>query len=99
MASINTRESNLQKAQSMGQSVWCDDISRDLINSGRLEDLISKGVTGLTTNPTIFEKALNATGDYDFDIAQQISSGKSNKDIFENLSISSLFIVLLFILY
>lgn len=87
MASINTHESNLQKAQSMGQSIWCDDISRNLINSGRLKDLISKGVTGLTTNPTIFEKALNATGDYDFDIAQQISSGKSNKDIFEDLSI------------
>ena len=87
MAIGASRNSPLQKAQSLGQSIWCDDISRNLIKSGRLEDLISRGVTGLTTNPTIFEKALNATHDYDLDIARLVASGKSNKDIFEELSI------------
>ena len=87
MAIESSSKSPLQKAQSLGQSIWCDDISRNLISSGRLEDLINSGVTGLTTNPTIFEKALNATQDYDLDIARLVATGKSNKDIFEELSI------------
>ena len=49
----------------LGQSIWCDSISRDMIQSGHLKRLIDFGVTGLTSNPTIFEKAIGQSDDYD----------------------------------
>ncbi len=52
-----------------GQAVWLDEISRELLDSGRLSDLIDAGVRGVTSNPTIFEKAISSSSDYDADIA------------------------------
>ncbi len=58
---INT----IQKLHSLGQSVWCDNLSRKMIDSGELGRLIDLGVVGITSNPTIFMKAITGGGDYD----------------------------------
>ena len=46
------------EAQRLGQSIWLDNIRRGLLTSGELQRLIDNGITGLTSNPTIFEKAI-----------------------------------------
>src|ERR1700675_4474740 len=48
-----------------GQSVWLDFIDRNLVANGGLQRLVDSGVTGVTTNPTIFHKAISGSGDYD----------------------------------
>ena len=55
----------VQEVQRLGQSIWYDNIRRGLIESGELQKLIDLGVTGLTSNPTIFEKAIAGSTDYD----------------------------------
>ena len=55
----------LHKLNEFGQSVWYDNIRRALLESGELADLIQRGVTGVTSNPTIFEKAITGSVDYD----------------------------------
>ena len=49
----------------LGQSIWYDNIRRALLDSGELENLIEAGVSGVTSNPTIFEKAIAGSTDYD----------------------------------
>ncbi len=56
---------NLQEVQRIGQSIWYDNIRRGLIKSGELASLIDVGVSGVTCNPTIFEKAIAGSTDYD----------------------------------
>ena len=55
----------VQEVQRLGQSIWYDNIRRGLITSGKLQKLIDLGVSGLTSNPTIFEKAIAGSTDYD----------------------------------
>ncbi|MCU0972201.1 MAG: transaldolase [Gammaproteobacteria bacterium] len=57
--------SPLQALAALGQSVWLDYIKRDLILDGGLQRLVDEGITGLTSNPSIFEKAIAAGGEYD----------------------------------
>ena len=52
----------IQSIYTLGQSVWYDNISRSMLNSGGLKDLIDIGVTGLTANPTIFENGKKVFG-------------------------------------
>jgi transaldolase len=79
-----TRLSMLRK---FGQSVWLDFISRDLISSGGLRRHIDRdGVTGLTSNPTIFEKAISAGSDYDDQIAALRRQGLSAPKIFARVA-------------
>ena len=59
---IRTR---LHEIQAAGQSVWYDNIRRGLLDSGEFAELIAAGVTGVTSNPTIFEKAIAGSADYD----------------------------------
>lgn len=56
---------NLQKLQSLGQSIWYDNLSKDILDSGELKSLIAEGITGLTSNPAIFKKAIADTDTYD----------------------------------
>lgn len=71
----------------LGQSVWLDYICRDLINSGELKRFMDEdGIKGVTSNPSIFEKALASTDDYDNDIQAMILEGKDVNAIYENLS-------------
>ena len=52
----------------IGQSVWLDNISRSLLTSGKLSALVRQGLRGLTSNPTIFDKAVESSRDYDAQI-------------------------------
>jgi transaldolase len=62
-------KARLDTLHDLGQSVWLDMISRELITSGRLAELVSIGVTGMTTNPSIFQKAIAGGEGYDDDLA------------------------------
>ncbi len=69
-----------------GQSIWMDNLSRDLIESGELKQMIEeKGVCGITSNPSIFEKAIMGNEVYDADIEAGIKAGKSVTEIYESL--------------
>ncbi len=69
-----------------GQSIWMDNLSRDLLESGELSQLITtRGVLGITSNPAIFEKAIVGNAIYDTEIIAGIKAGKSLNDIYESL--------------
>src|SRR4051794_14217143 len=89
---ITTKIANpLVELQNYGQSVWHDNISRDLINSGKLKRLIDEdGLRGVTSNPTIFEKAINGTSDYDAPLKSLLAGGKDVKEIYEALAIEDI---------
>ena len=70
-----------------GQSIWMDNLSRDIIQSGELIDWIeNQGVRGVTSNPAIFEKAIAGNAIYDADIEAGISAKKSVLEIYESLT-------------
>jgi len=71
----------------LGQSPWIDFIDRDLLASGRLDRLIDDGIRGLTSNPTIFAKAV-ATGQYDELIRREIEAGDDARAIYEQIAVS-----------
>lgn len=73
-----------------GQSLWLDNITRGLLDSGQLQRYINDyDVTGLTSNPSIFDKAIES-GDYDDDIRAKSGSGLSREDLFFDLAIDDL---------
>jgi transaldolase len=75
----------------LGQSLWLDNITRGLLNSGTLQRYIDEfSVTGLTSNPTIFDHAIKNSADYDSDIAQGVSRAKSREDLFFDLALVDL---------
>jgi transaldolase len=69
------------------QSPWIDFIDRDLIASGKLEQMVADGIRGLTSNPTIFAKAV-ATGQYDELIRREIDAGDDARQIYEEIAVS-----------
>jgi transaldolase len=71
----------------LGQSVWIDYIERSMIVSGKLQDLIYAGVRGMTSNPTIFEKAISGGREYDEDLIRLSRENLPVKDIFEQLAL------------
>ena len=77
----------LQRLWDEGQSPWIDFIDRELITSGKLEDLVRDGIRGLTSNPTIFAKAV-ATGQYDALVRREIESGDDARQIYEEIAIA-----------
>ena len=80
----------LQQLRELGQSVWYDNISRKLLASGEMAALIRKGITGVTSNPTIFEKAVSGSVDYDNGLRILAAEGKSPKDAFEALAVADI---------
>ncbi|HEX7173534.1 MAG TPA: transaldolase [Candidatus Limnocylindria bacterium] len=70
-----------------GQSPWIDFIDRDLLSSGTLEQMVADGIRGLTSNPTIFAKAV-ATGQYDELIRREIEAGDDAREIYEQIAVS-----------
>src|SRR5262245_29575260 len=75
----------------MGQSLWLDNITRDLLDSGTLRRYISElSVTGLTSNPTIFDHAIKNSGFYDAAIAQKVKQGTTGEALFFELAIEDL---------
>lgn len=74
----------------LGQSVWLDYISRNLIESGELQSLIDAGLRGVTSNPTIFEKAISGSRDYDQRIKTLAQKGYSAEEIYTDLTVSDI---------
>jgi transaldolase len=75
----------------LGQSLWLDDITRDLLDSGTLAMYIEKwSVTGLTSNPTIFDHAITHSRLYDREIARLLDTGLQGEDLFFDLAIQDL---------
>lgn len=75
----------LMKLRELGQSIWLDYIRRAFLLSGELQDLIDLGLGGVTSNPTIFEKAIAGSADYDQDLQSLFSYEKSLYEIYETL--------------
>ncbi len=77
---------HLLEIENLGQSIWMDNLSRNIIESGELKSMIvQKGIRGITSNPAIFEKAIAGNAIYDADIEAGISAGKSVMEIYESL--------------
>ncbi|UCC94548.1 MAG: transaldolase [Candidatus Omnitrophota bacterium] len=70
-----------------GQSIWLDYISRSLIEKGKLQKLIELGLMGMTSNPTIFDKAISSSNDYDEHISELYKKGKSTFEIYDILTV------------
>ncbi len=81
------KNNSLKQLETFGQSIWLDYIRRDLILSGELRRLIEEdGLQGMTSNPSIFEKAIVESHHYDDDIRSMIIAGKNAQAIYEALS-------------
>src|SRR5438552_11782521 len=81
-------DSNLHKLSALGQSVWIDYLSRDLLQTGELERMMKDdAVVGITSNPTIFQKAIAAGNRYDAQLKEILEAGETDpKEIFLQLS-------------
>ena len=81
----------LQALRALGQSLWLDNITREMLDNGTIASYIAElSVTGLTSNPTIFEQAIGAGEFYDEQIAELSRRGKSGEELFFELAISDL---------
>src|SRR5579871_100341 len=83
----NQQESRMQnptrQLHELGQSLWLDNIARSLLTSGTLRRYIAElSVSGLTSNPTIFDNAISKSNDYDTAIRDKLAAGKSGEDLF-----------------
>jgi len=80
-----------QLLHNLGQSLWLDNITRDLLNTGTLKRYIDElSVTGLTSNPTIFDHAINHSTAYDAAIRKKLDEGKSGEELFFELALEDL---------
>jgi transaldolase len=80
-----------QQLHEAGQSIWLDNITRDLLTSGTLKRYIDGlSVTGLTSNPTIFDNAIKHSRDYDDGIRRKVAAGKSGEQVFFELALEDL---------
>jgi len=77
---------SIHETFALGQSIWLDYINKAMI-SGGLQEWIDLGVTGVTTNPSIFENAIAKTSDYDDEIKSLAKAGKSSAEIYETLTL------------
>lgn len=85
------KESKVKYIQNLGQSIWLDFFDRKIMNSGELEKLINEdGIRGMTSNPTIFERAINNSSDYDKEIAMFFKQKNCNDDIFLELAVNDI---------
>ena len=80
-----------QLLHNLGQSIWLDNITRDLLDNGTLKRYIDElSVTGLTSNPTIFDHAIKNSTSYDAAIRQKLSKGKTGEALFFDLALEDL---------
>lgn len=83
-------QTTLHRTRELGQSIWYDNIRRGLITSGELGALVDAGVLGITSNPTIFEKAISASHDYDAALKALVGTGRTPPEIFEALALEDI---------
>ena len=80
-----------QALHDLGQSLWLDNITRNLLSSGTLRRYIDElSVTGLTSNPTIFDHAIKNSNDYDAAIRKKLKEGKSGEELFFQLALEDI---------
>lgn len=80
-----------QKLRDIGQSLWLDNITRGMLRSGTLRRYVDElSISGLTSNPTIFDHAIRSGADYDASIRQKIAEGKSGEQLFYELALEDL---------
>ncbi|QHT68000.1 transaldolase [Rhodocytophaga rosea] len=81
----------LVKVHSFGQSIWMDFIRRGILANGELKDMIdSYGLKGITSNPAIFEEAINRSTDYQQAIQELVRAGKSTDEIYQTLAVEDI---------
>ena len=83
-------KNQMQQLLDAGQSVWLDNLRRSMFGSGELARLIERGLRGMTSNPTIFEKAIGAGNDYDEQLSQLVGSEKSADALFWDLAVQDI---------
>jgi transaldolase len=81
---------NIQKALENGQSIWLDSISRDMLRSGELQKFVDQGITGVTSNPSIFDKAIADSNIYDESLLEYAKDGADSQTIFERLAVDDI---------
>lgn len=80
----------IQMLSDFGQSIWLDYISRSLIDTGKLKELIDQGLRGMTSNPSIFDKAVSSSTDYDEKIRELHKVDKSTFEIYDDITIKDI---------
>ncbi len=80
----------IQQLADYGQSIWLDYISRSLLESGKLKNLIAQGLRGMTSNPSIFNQVISSGRDYDERIIRLKAQGKSTFEIYDALTIADI---------
>src|ERR1035437_9390335 len=71
----------------IGQSLWYDNLSREFISGGKIARMIEElGLRGITSNPSIFEKSISGSDEYDADIEKAIRDGLTTNEIYERLT-------------
>ncbi len=84
-------EEALRELLQVGQSVWLDNLSRGLMNSGQLQKWIGLGLRGITSNPTIFQKAISGSSDYDDSIRAGLRKGiQDDKELFWGIALEDI---------
>ncbi|MDP8213339.1 MAG: transaldolase [Candidatus Zapsychrus exili] len=83
-------ETSIQKLSEYGQSAWLDSISRSMIESGKLNEMIVRGVLGITSNPSIFNAAISKSEDYDKKIIELKEAGKTTFEIYDELTVKDI---------
>ena len=84
-------ENTIKQLAKLGQSIWQDDISRAMIESGELKKRIDDvGIRGVTSNPTIFQKAIAAGDTYDEDIVHLLTQGKNAAEVFQTVAVKDI---------
>src|SRR5207248_8660378 len=81
------RSNAIKELRRQGQSLWLDNIRRQLITSGELARLRDEGLTGVTSNPTIFEKAVSGSTDYDEAMVHLVRAGKKPEEMLWQLMV------------
>ena len=80
----------LHELNNLGQAIWLDFIRRSFLASGGLDNLVAQGLRGVTSNPSIFEKAIAGSDDYDDDLRDLVEAGKSVDEIYEALALEDI---------
>lgn len=80
----------LHELAGLGQAVWFDYIRRSFLEAGDLKALVDQGVRGVTSNPSIFEKAIAGSADYDADLGRLVRQGLSVEELYEHLAIDDI---------
>jgi transaldolase len=88
---VNAMNDNLRKLHALGQSLWLDNITRELLDNGTLQRYIDDyAITGLTSNPSIFDEAIGGSAAYDVGIRDKTQAGLSGEALFVELALEDL---------